>query len=68
MAESQSDALVVFGVTGDLAHKMIFPGALCDGEARRAQGSGDRRCLSEMEPGAAAPACNGQHQASWRNR
>ncbi|HTW61916.1 MAG TPA: glucose-6-phosphate dehydrogenase [Terracidiphilus sp.] len=25
MAEPQSDALVVFGVTGDLAHKMIFP-------------------------------------------
>src|SRR5271168_606676 len=25
MANSQSDALVVFGVTGDLAHKMIFP-------------------------------------------
>ena len=25
MAESQSNALVVFGVTGDLAHKMIFP-------------------------------------------
>src|SRR5271154_92793 len=25
MAKSQSDALVVFGVTGDLAHKMIFP-------------------------------------------
>ena len=25
MADSQSDALVVFGVTGDLAHKMIFP-------------------------------------------
>jgi glucose-6-phosphate 1-dehydrogenase len=25
MAISQSDALVVFGVTGDLAHKMIFP-------------------------------------------
>jgi glucose-6-phosphate 1-dehydrogenase len=25
MAESQSDALVVFGITGDLAHKMIFP-------------------------------------------
>ncbi len=25
MATSQSDALVVFGVTGDLAHKMIFP-------------------------------------------
>jgi glucose-6-phosphate 1-dehydrogenase len=25
MATSRSDALVVFGVTGDLAHKMIFP-------------------------------------------
>jgi glucose-6-phosphate 1-dehydrogenase len=25
MAVSRSDALVVFGVTGDLAHKMIFP-------------------------------------------
>jgi len=25
MAESHSDALVVFGATGDLAHKMIFP-------------------------------------------
>jgi glucose-6-phosphate 1-dehydrogenase len=25
MARSQSDALVIFGVTGDLAHKMIFP-------------------------------------------
>jgi len=25
MAQSQSDALVVFGVTGDLACKMIFP-------------------------------------------
>jgi glucose-6-phosphate 1-dehydrogenase len=25
MAASHSDALVVFGVTGDLAHKMIFP-------------------------------------------
>jgi glucose-6-phosphate 1-dehydrogenase len=25
MSRSQSDALVVFGVTGDLSHKMIFP-------------------------------------------
>jgi glucose-6-phosphate 1-dehydrogenase len=25
MAHSKSDALVIFGVTGDLAHKMIFP-------------------------------------------
>src|ERR1700739_3106491 len=26
MRTSHSDALVLFGVTGDLAHKMIFPG------------------------------------------
>jgi glucose-6-phosphate 1-dehydrogenase len=25
MATSHSDALLLFGVTGDLAHKMIFP-------------------------------------------
>jgi glucose-6-phosphate 1-dehydrogenase len=25
MTQTRSDALVVFGVTGDLAHKMIFP-------------------------------------------
>ena len=25
MSSSHSDALVVYGVTGDLAHKMIFP-------------------------------------------
>ncbi len=25
MAASRSDALLLFGVTGDLAHKMIFP-------------------------------------------
>ena len=25
MAKSHSDALVIFGATGDLAHKMIFP-------------------------------------------
>ena len=25
MTQTRSDALVVFGVTGDLAHKMILP-------------------------------------------
>ncbi len=25
MAKPHSDTLVIFGVTGDLAHKMIFP-------------------------------------------
>lgn len=29
MAASRSDALVLFGVTGDLARKMIFPALSC---------------------------------------
>ena len=28
MTASHSDALVLFGVTGDLAHKMIFPASM----------------------------------------
>ena len=35
---THSDALVIFGVSGDLSYKMIFP-ALRDGEAERS----DRR-------------------------
>ena len=68
MAVPRSDALVVFGVTGDLAHKQIIPGAVCDGEARGADGAGDRRRLPEVEPGAAAAARDGQHRARGRDR
>ena len=46
---ARSDALVLFGVTGDLAHKMIFPGALRDGEARRSRRAGGRCRLLEVE-------------------
>ena len=28
MSATRSDALVLFGVTGDLAHKMIFPASM----------------------------------------
>jgi len=59
MSRSQSDALVLFGVTGDLAHKMIFSGALCHGEARRAHGSGDR---CRHSPSGAWTACTGELQ------
>ena len=34
MAASRSEALVLFGATGDLAHKMSFPASLCHGEPR----------------------------------
>jgi glucose-6-phosphate 1-dehydrogenase len=33
MKASHSDALVLFGVTGDLAHKMIFPALYAIGVA-----------------------------------
>jgi glucose-6-phosphate 1-dehydrogenase len=33
MSNSESDALIFFGATGDLAHKKIFSGASRDGEA-----------------------------------
>ncbi len=47
MAEPQSVDLVVIGITGDLARKMIVPRTQCNGEARCSQGSRDRRCHSE---------------------
>ena len=68
MAESQSDALVVFGVTGDLAHKMIFPAlyAMVKHGALKVPVIGV--AFPKWSSGAAAPACDGQHQASGRNR
>ena len=68
MTASRSDALVLFGVTGDLAHKMIFPALYA--MARR----GD---LKVPVIGVAAPKWSlaqsaqsreRQHQASGRDR
>ena len=50
----QFDALVVFGATGDLAHKQTFPAL--HALPKRGERSGDRRCLLELEPGASAGA------------
>ena len=68
MAEPQSDALVVFGVTGDLAHKMIFPAlyAMVKRGALKVPVIGV--AFPKVEPGAVAPAGDGQHQASRWNR
>ena len=41
-----------------------LPGALCDGETRRPEGSGNRRRLPEVESGASAQSREGQHKAS----
>ena len=67
MTASRSDTLVLFGVTGDLAHKMIFP-ALRDGETRRSEGSGHWRGFPEVESGASAQSREGQHQAIGRDQ
>ena len=63
-----SDALVLFGVTGDLAYKMIFPGTLCDDETRYPQGPGNWRRAPGVESGASAQTRNGQHKAIGRHR
>ena len=49
MTASRSDALVLFGVTGDLAHKMIFPALYAMAKRGSPQGSGNRRRLPQVE-------------------
>ena len=61
MARSKSDALVIFGVTGDLAHKMIFPALYAMVKRGTLKSSGDRRCLSEVGNGALAQSGDGQY-------
>ena len=68
MTASRSDALVLFGVTGDLAHKMIFPALYA--MAKR----GDLKvpvigvASPKVESGASAQSREGQHQAIGRDR
>ena len=45
-----SDALVLFGATGDLAYKKNFPSALCISETGFPQRSGGRRRVLTVEP------------------
>ena len=47
-ASSEGDALVLFGITGDLAHKKLY-GALCRPRGRRRAGrAGDRRGVERV--------------------
>ena len=66
MTTSRSDALVLFGVTGDLAHKMIFPALYAMAKRGRPECSGHRRRLPEVESGASAQTRDGQHKAIGR--
>ena len=68
MTTSHSDALVLFGVTGDLAHKMIFPAlyAMVKRGALKVPVIGvafPNWSLAQL-----AQACDRQHQAIGRNR
>ena len=54
MTASLSDALVLFGVTGDLAHKMIFPALYAMVKQDALNGPGHRRRLPEVESCAVA--------------
>ena len=63
MTASRSDALVLFGVTGDLAHKMIFPALYALAKKGALQVPGRRRRLVEVDPGAIAQPGGGQRPA-----
>ena len=64
------DGRVAIGRSGGLrCHRRSgpqndLPGALRDGQARHTQGSGHRRCFSQMESGATPPPRHRQHQAA----
>jgi glucose-6-phosphate 1-dehydrogenase len=68
MASSHSDALVLFGVTGDLAHKMIFPALYAMVKRGTLRAPIIRGRLPEVEPRSSAQARDGQHRAIGRNR
>ena len=68
MTASHSDALVLFGVTGDLAHKMIFPALY----ALAKRGALKVPVIGVASPkwslARAAQSRDGQHQAIGRDR
>ena len=63
---TRSDALVLFGVTGDLAHKMIFPALYEMVEAGSPHGPGHRCGVHVRGPWPSFAARHRQHQAIWR--
>ena len=68
MAASRSDVLVIFGVTGDLAHKMIFPALYAMVKRGSGKVGGNRCCPPKLESGAFAQARDGQHKAIGGDR
>ena len=67
MTASRSDALVLFGVTGDLAHKMIFPALYAMVKRGALTAPHNRRRPPEVEFGASAQVRQRQHKAIGRD-
>ena len=65
---ARSDALVLFGVTGDLAHKMIFPALYAMAKRGVLNVPVVGVASSQVESGATAQAREGQHRAIGRDR
>ena len=68
MANSRSDALLLFGVTGDLAHKIIFPAIYAMAKRGALSTPIIGVAFSEVEFGTSAQARDGQHRTHRRNR
>ena len=68
MTTSRSDALVIFGVTGDLAHKMIFPALYAMVKRGTLKVPVIGVALPNWISGASAQARDRQHKAIGRNR
>ena len=68
MRTSHSDALVVYGVTGDLAHKMIFPALYAMVKRGTLNVPVIGVAFPEVDSGASAETSDAQHQAIGRNR
>ena len=68
MTASHSDALVIFGVTGDLAHKMIFPALYAMAKRGALTVPVIGVAFSDWNLKAPAQRATRQHQASRRDR
>ena len=59
---------MLFGVTGDLAHKMIFPALYAMAKRGTLKVPIIGVAFPQVESGASAQACDGQHKAIGRDR
>ena len=68
MTASRSDALVLFGVTGDLAHKMIFPALYAMAKRGALKVPVIGVAFPKWSLARSAQSREGQHQAIGRDR